>query len=126
MKQNHFMLTGLVGAKPELKVSKNGNEYLSFSIAVNEKYKGKDGEEKEVVNWFQFVVFGDLAESLSKSLDKGKKVVVEGKMTKKMVQSDPKKYEVELQAKSVNILEKREKKEKASEESDDSDLFSEE
>lgn len=91
--KNQFILVGNVGQKPELKTSKNGNKYLTFSLAVNERYKPKDSTEyKDKTSWFNLIVYDKKAEALAKILDKGTKVSISGKLQVKMQEIDGKKY----------------------------------
>lgn len=104
--KNQFNLIGNVGQKPELKVSKNGNKYLSFSIAVTERYKDRETQEqKEITNWFNLVVYDKRAEGLAKILDKGKAVAVSGKLKVVSEDVDGKKHKkVELVVQDVQVM----------------------
>lgn len=61
-----------------LRYSSAGKPWGSFSVAVNERGRGKDGETRENVVFFNCKVFGDLAENLAASVQKGDRVIVSG------------------------------------------------
>ena len=63
--------TGRAGSVPEAKVSQAGALWASFSVAV--------GHEPDVT-WVRVSVFGDLARTLSETLQKGEKVYCEGSL----------------------------------------------
>jgi len=106
--KNQFILVGNIGQKPELKTSKNGNSYLQFSIAVNERYKPKDSTEYvEKTSWFNLVVYDKRAEGLAKILDKGSKISVSGKLQTKSQEIEGKKITVtELVVLQVDVVSK--------------------
>ena len=53
----------------------------TFSVAVSEKYKDRNGEAKENTNWFTCVFFGKMADVIDKlNVEKGTLVYVSGKM----------------------------------------------
>jgi len=47
-----IMVSGNIGQQPEIK-DVNGTKVANFSIAVNENYKTKSGEKKEVTHWYR-------------------------------------------------------------------------
>lgn len=62
---------------PELREAASGNKRATFSIAVNEGERGSDNEKTHFVN---FTAFGTLGENVAKSLAKGQRVVVTGRL----------------------------------------------
>ena len=78
--RNKVSLIGRLGAQPEVVTLDSGATFARFSIATNESYKGKDGEWKENTQWHNLKAWGKTAELISKMLDKGNEVVVEGKL----------------------------------------------
>lgn len=77
---NRVLLMGNLGADVEVKHSREGTPIASFNIAVSEKWKGKDGEDQERVEWVKIVCFSGVAENCGKYLGKGDTVVVEGRL----------------------------------------------
>lgn len=77
---NKVILIGNLGAKPELKYTPSNRPVCSMSIATNKVFKDHKGAKKERVEWHRVVVWGDLAESSAKYLDKGRTVYIEGEL----------------------------------------------
>lgn len=69
-------LLGHLTADPVWKALESGNSVVNFSIAINSKYKAKDGIEKETVNFFDVVLWGNSALSALKLLKKWDYVMV--------------------------------------------------
>ena len=44
----------------------------NFSLAVNESFKGRDGEDKDHVEWFHCVCWNGLGEIAAEYVTKGK------------------------------------------------------
>ena len=79
---NRVILIGNLGSKPEIKYSSNGNPLANLSVATSESWTDKNsGEKQQRTEWHRVVVFGDFAVSAEKSLDKGSKVYLQGKLT---------------------------------------------
>jgi len=78
---NKVTLIGNLGGNPEIKYAANGNAIANLSIATNESWPDKNTNEKiEKVEWHRVCIFGKLAEIAEKSLSKGSKVYIEGKL----------------------------------------------
>lgn len=77
---NRTEIIGHLGKTPD--VRNNGQtSKATFSVAVSEKYKDKNGEAKETTNWFTCVFFGKMAEVIDRlNVEKGTLVYVSGKM----------------------------------------------
>ena len=78
---NKAWLIGNLGKDPELRMTSGNNPVVNFSLATNEKWKGKDGELKEEASWHQVVVFGNQAQPCHDYLGKGSQVAVEGRIS---------------------------------------------
>ena len=72
---NTFTFTGRITADPELTVTQNGKKRLNFTVANNTGYG-----EHEHANFFNCSVFGSYAESLSRFMEKGCEVSVNGEV----------------------------------------------
>ena len=77
---NRVEITGNLTRDPELKLTTKGNTILSFSVAVNERQRNASGEWEDYPNYVDCVMFGNRAETVSRFLAKGSKVVVEGRL----------------------------------------------
>lgn len=77
---NRVSLIGNVGKDPEIRYTQAGDPILSFSLATTETWDGKQGKQ-EKTEWHKIDVFGPLAKALKSYITKGKKLLVEGKLT---------------------------------------------
>lgn len=77
---NHVALVGYVGADPIVNAGRNGHEITTFSLAITEKFKNKDGSMIERTDWHKIVCFGYTAKYVSDYIRKGDLVSVEGKL----------------------------------------------
>jgi single-strand DNA-binding protein len=77
---NNVALSGNLTRDPELRATPSGMVVLNMGIAVNERKKSSSGDWEDVPNYFDLVMFGKRAESVSKLLAKGTKVAVSGRL----------------------------------------------
>ena len=77
---NKVQIIGNLGKDPEERSFADGSPVTNITVACSEKYKDKQGEQKEVTEWVNVVFFGKLAEIAGQYLRKGSSVYVEGKM----------------------------------------------
>lgn len=77
---NRTILMGHLTRDPEIKYLTSGSPVGNFSLAVNERYKDKQGEQREDVAFIECEVWGTQAENCGKYLEKGQAVLVEGKL----------------------------------------------
>ena len=77
---NHVCIVGNLTRDPELKYLQSGTAVSDISIAVNESFKGKDGEKKESVNFFDCTLFGRTAEVCAEYCHKGSTVLLDGRL----------------------------------------------
>ncbi len=74
-------IVGRLGRKPEMRYTPSGQGVTSFSVATDHQYTNGQGERVEETVWFRVSVWGKQAEACNQYLDKGSKVLVEGRMT---------------------------------------------
>ena len=90
---NKVTLIGNLGANPEVKYGANNNAIANLSIATNESWIDKNTNERvEKTEWHRVSIFGKLAEIAEKSLTKGSKVYIEGKLQTRKWQDKDNKY----------------------------------
>ncbi|HAT4335526.1 TPA: single-stranded DNA-binding protein [Clostridium perfringens] len=76
---NKIVLGGKLVKEPELKfLDGDGKAVARFTIAVSRKIKGKDG--KRETDFFNCVIFGKLAEGITKYANKGQEIVLVGEV----------------------------------------------
>jgi len=104
---NKVMLIGNLTRDPELKYTPQGMAVAKMGIAINRKYKGKDGDMKEEVEFVNVVVWGKQAENCSKYLTKGRPAYFEGRLQTRSwedKESKQKRYATEVVADQIQFL----------------------
>lgn len=103
---NKVILLGRLGQDPELKHTPAGNTVCNFSLATSEKYKDKQGNEKEKTEWSKIVCWQRLAEICGEYLSKGRQVYIEGKLqTRSWDDKDGnKRYTTEILAEKIEFI----------------------
>ncbi len=77
---NLVVIMGTMTRDPELRYSKSGAAIVNFSIAVNKKFKGKDGEMQEKVSFFDVSAFNRPAEIINQFFSKGSRILIRGEL----------------------------------------------
>jgi single-strand DNA-binding protein len=77
---NRVMLLGNLCADAELRTTSGGQAVLKLRLATNESYLDRDRQRKERVEYHSVTVWGRRAEALSRILQKGSSVFVEGSL----------------------------------------------
>ena len=97
---NTITVTGNVGRDPEIKFSQSGTAILKFTVADT---SGRDDNKK--TQWWNIVCFGDLAENVAASINKGTRVQVLGKVQREKYtgQDGVEKERTEILADDVGI-----------------------
>tara|TARA_X000000368_G_C23042832_1_gene717787 strand:- start:818 stop:1267 length:450 start_codon:yes stop_codon:yes gene_type:complete len=76
---NKVLLIGRLGQDPEMRTTQSGQSVASFSIATNESWRNKEGEQQERTDWHNCVAFGATAEKyIGPYVKKGTLVSIEG------------------------------------------------
>ena len=78
-------IIGNLGRDPETRYTPNGTMNVSFTVAVNRRFRDQGGQEQERTNWFRVTAWGKLAEIMDGMtqngyLTKGKQIYVEGRL----------------------------------------------
>ena len=76
---NQLSIMGRFTAPPELKYTSNNTAVLSFPLAVDRDYSGRDGGEKQT-DFIDCTAWRHTAEFISKYFSKGSMAVVTGKL----------------------------------------------
>jgi single-strand DNA-binding protein len=85
---NKVVMVGNLTRDIELRYLPSGSALAKSSIATSNKYKSKDGEQKEEVCFLDFNMFGRSAEVANQYLKKGSKVLLEGRLVFEQWQND--------------------------------------
>ena len=78
---NKVLLMGNLTRDPQLSYLPSQTAVVDFGLAVNRKWRSKDGDDKEDVCFVDCRAFGRTAETINKYLSKGRPVFVEGRLT---------------------------------------------
>ena len=101
---NKWIGIGNVTRQPEASES-NGASISKFGIACNEKYKDKEGNSKETVEFVNIIAWRGLADVCNRYLESGKQVYIEGKMKTSSWEKDGvKQYRTEIVASEMKML----------------------
>ena len=106
MSVNKCLFIGNLTADPEIRTMPNGDQVANFSIALNERYKAKDGNIVENVEYIRIVLYRRLAEIAGQYLTKGSQVYIEGRLkTRKWQDSNGQdRYTTEIQGDNLQML----------------------
>tara|TARA_R110001583_G_scaffold41780_5_gene132902 strand:+ start:874 stop:1269 length:396 start_codon:yes stop_codon:yes gene_type:complete len=102
---NTVIISGNLGAAPDIRQTASGLAVANLSIATNERVK-QNGEWADHTEWHRVTVFGKQAEVCGKFLAKGSKVAVQGKLrTRKFVDKNgQEKWTTEILADNVEFM----------------------
>ena len=102
---NKWIGIGRLGKDPIIKFLESGNSVCTFSIACDEKWKNKAGEQQEHTEWISIELWGKLAEIAQEYLKKGSLVYLEGKLKTDSYEKDgEKKYRTKVVAHTMKML----------------------
>ncbi len=106
MSVNKCLFIGNLTADPEIRTMPNGEQVANFSIALNERYKAKDGNVVENVEYVRIVLYRRLAEIAGQYLHKGSQVYVEGRLKNRKWQDNngQDRYTTEIQGDNLQML----------------------
>lgn len=75
-----IIFVGNLGRDPEMRYTPSGQAVTSFSVASNRQYRNSDGQQVKETIWFRVSTWGRTAETCNNYLQKGSKVLVEGRL----------------------------------------------
>jgi len=103
---NKVLLLGNLTADVELRYTPAGTPVGNFDLALNERYKGGDGQLQERVTFVPVVVWGRHAEVCAEYLHKGRAAHVEGRLQRRdwMAQDGSRRQQYEVVAQRVTFL----------------------
>ncbi len=106
---NKVILVGRLGQDPESRSLPSGDAVANFSLATNEIYNDKSGQQKDITEWHRCVAFGKTADYINNYVRKGRQVYVEGRLkTKKWTDRENQtRYTTEVNVDIVMLLDRR-------------------
>jgi single-strand DNA-binding protein len=76
-----IVIVGRLGRDPEMRFTPTGQAVTSFSVATDRQYNDQSGKPVKETVWFRVTAWGKLAETCNNFLQKGKLVLIEGRLT---------------------------------------------
>ena len=110
---NKVIIMGNLTADPELRATKSGKSVAQFTIALNRKY-GSGDEQREETSFIDVILWERLAELAQRYLNKGRSVLVEGRLqqdTWQDKQSGQKRSKIRVVAERLEFVGEREAEE---------------
>ena len=104
---NKAEVVGNVTRDPEMRTTTNGQQVLTIGVATNESWKDKSsGETKDRTEFHNVVIWGELAEEVSRTIKKGSRVYASGRVQTRSweTQTGSKRTTTEIIADSVCLL----------------------
>lgn len=104
MPDNAITIVGNATRDPELRFTPSGQAVVAFGVACNRKWTDRDtGEKKEDVSFFDVTAWGQFAENVAESIQKGNRVVVTGRLQQRSWETNDgeKRSKVEINADSI-------------------------
>jgi single-strand DNA-binding protein len=78
---NKVILLGNLTRDPQLSYTPNQTAIVDFGLATNRKWTAQDGQKREDTCFVDCTAFGRPAETINKYCQKGKQLMVEGRLT---------------------------------------------
>lgn len=75
-----IIIVGNLGRDPEMRYTPGGQAVTNFSVATSRQYTTSDGNQVKETTWFRVSTWGKQAETCNQYLQKGSKVLVEGRI----------------------------------------------
>ncbi|MHB1348139.1 MAG: single-stranded DNA-binding protein [Candidatus Humimicrobiaceae bacterium] len=77
---NQLTLLGNLARDPEIKYTNEGLAITDLRVAVNRRWKDKEGNDMESVEFFNITAWNKLAQNCASDLKKGDRVIVSGRL----------------------------------------------
>jgi single-strand DNA-binding protein len=103
---NKVILIGRLGKDPEVKYLPSGAPVAKFTLATDESFKDRTGEQQKHTEWHNIVAWNKLAEICGEYLTKGKQVYIEGSIRSHQYedQAGNKRTAYEIVARNMQML----------------------
>ena len=76
---NNVQIIGNLGGTPDMKFLNDGkSQVVNFSVAVNERWKNRDGEPQERTTWLRVAAFNGIGQACAEHLRKGRPIQTSG------------------------------------------------
>jgi len=86
---NNVTVVGNLTRDPELRFTPSGQQRAQLGIAVNRRWQNRQTSEwEEQVSFFNIVCWGEMADNVAESLEKGARVIVTGRLDQRSWETD--------------------------------------
>ena len=100
---NKIMLIGNAGQDAEMRYTPNGDSVASFTMAVNNNFTNREGQQIDETEWFRINVWGRRAEFVSNYIKKGMQVYAEGRLKSNLYQDNAGETKVSLDVNAFDV-----------------------
>ena len=105
---NRVQLIGRLGKDPESRFTPTGKKVTHFSVAISNRWKDREGEMRESIEWVNVEAWERLGETCQQYLKKGSLVYVDGRLkTDKVENQGDTRYFTKVVAQTVQFLDNR-------------------
>ncbi len=113
---NRIFIAGYLTRDPESRNTQSGIPVTKFPVAVNRFKKNPEGDGTPEADFFDVIVWNNLAVNCGKFLSKGRPVLVEGHLQNRQfeIEGGKKRFVTEIMGERVSFLHPPEKKEAGS------------
>jgi single-strand DNA-binding protein len=81
MSYQNLTIVGNLGRDPEMRYLQDGTAVTNLNVATNRKWTDQaTGQPQEETTWFRVSVWGKQAEACNEHLQKGRQVLIEGRL----------------------------------------------
>jgi single-strand DNA-binding protein len=105
--KNSVHLTGFAGSDLVVTTFENNNKKVGkVSVAINEYYRNKNGEDSKQTQWFNLVFWNGKADEAERLIKKGCEVAVVGKLASQtyLTKEGEKRYTTEIVVSEVKLV----------------------
>ncbi len=104
--RNSVRLVGFAGSDLIVTPFENDKKVARVSVAINEHYRTKTGEESKQTQWFNLVFWNAKADIAVKVIKKGAEIAVEGKLVSQIytTKDGQKRYTTEIVVHEVQLV----------------------
>lgn len=107
---NKVILIGNLGADPDIRYLGSGDPVANISVATSESWRDKQtGQQQDRTEWHRIVVYGKMADVVSKYMKKGTKVYIEGSLRTRKWQdkTGQERYTTEIICNDLQLIDSR-------------------
>ncbi|MFA5270716.1 MAG: single-stranded DNA-binding protein [Candidatus Omnitrophota bacterium] len=100
---NKVFLMGNLTRDPELRYTPQGAAVVNLGLAVNRYYKDKSGQNQQDTCFLNVIVWGQMAEVCNQYLQKGRQIIVEGRLQSRSWKDNDGKNRTTIEVKADNV-----------------------